>query len=180
MMLKYCKMLHERMLQILIQDIESSQLARLCLTNCATYLIKVQEHLKNQVYYIGVHQDSAIQSQLSLPLLRLFGTTKLRLAQVNTAIGIVKNAMKTGSAVSIDEKRKMAKVVQTFLDAVTKQIDTANNTYKKNINRYEKSIAMLFSAVNLVHQHCDEYAEILVEIAKNRRLLAVNKKHLRG
>ncbi len=45
----------------------------------------------------------------------------------------------------------MAKVVQTFLDAVTKQIDNASNTYKKNINRYEKSISMLFSALNLVH-----------------------------
>lgn len=31
-----------------------------------------------------------------------------------------------------------------------------------------------------MHPHCDEYTEILVEIAKNRRLLAVNKKHLRG
>ncbi|MFN9904798.1 MAG: hypothetical protein ACK56F_01570 [bacterium] len=59
--------------------------------------------------------------------------------------------MKTGSATTVDEKRKMAKVVQTFLDAVTKQIDNASNTYKKNINRYEKSISMLFSALNLVH-----------------------------
>jgi hypothetical protein len=88
--------------------------------------------------------------------------------------------MKTGSATTVDEKKKMAKIVQTFLDAVTKQIDSASNTYKKNINRYEKSVAILFSALNLVHPHCEEYTEILVEIAKNRRLLAVNKKHLRG
>jgi hypothetical protein len=132
------------------------------------------------VYFIGVHQDSAVQSHISLPLLRLFGVAKLRLAQVNTAIGVVKNTMKTGSATSVDEKKKMSKVVQTFLDAVTKQIDSASNTYKKNINRYEKSISMLYSALNLVHPHCEEHAEILVEIAKNRRLLAVNKKHLRG
>lgn len=132
------------------------------------------------MYFIGVHQDSAVQSHISLPLLRLFGVAKLRLAQVNTAIGVVKNTMKTGSATSVDEKKKMSKVVQTFLDAVTKQIDSASNTYKRNINRYEKSISMLYSALNLVHPHCEEHAEILVEIAKNRRLLAVNKKHLRG
>jgi hypothetical protein len=32
----------------------------------------------------------------------------------------------------------------------------------------------------MIHPACTEYAEALVEIAKNRRLLAVNKKHLRG
>ena len=32
----------------------------------------------------------------------------------------------------------------------------------------------------MIHSSCSEYAEALVEIAKNRRLLAVNKKHLRG
>ena len=52
--------------------------------------------------------------------MRLFGVTKLRIAQVNTTIGVVKNTMKTGSASSVDEQKKMAKVVQTFLDAVTK------------------------------------------------------------
>jgi len=48
------------------------------------------------------------------------------------------------------------------------------------MNRYEKSISILFSALNMIHPHCDEHAEALVEIARNRRLLAVNKKHLRG
>ena len=48
------------------------------------------------------------------------------------------------------------------------------------MNRYEKSISILHSALNLLHAHCDEYAEVQVEIAKNRRLLAQNKKHLRG
>jgi hypothetical protein len=48
------------------------------------------------------------------------------------------------------------------------------------MNRYEKSISILFSALNMIHSACPEYSEALVEIAKNRRLLAVNKKHLRG
>ena len=39
---------------------------------------------------------------------------------------------------------------------------------------------MLYSALNLIHPMCPEYIEALVEIAKCRRLLAVNKKHLRG
>ena len=39
---------------------------------------------------------------------------------------------------------------------------------------------MLQSALNLIHKDCKEYAECLVEIARSKRLLAVNKKHLRG
>ena len=48
------------------------------------------------------------------------------------------------------------------------------------MNRYEKSISILYSALNMIHTGCPEYFEALVEIAKNRRLLAVNKRHLRG
>ena len=66
------------------------------------------------------------------------------------------------------------------MDAVTKQIEAQTNTYKQKMNRYEKSIAILYSSLNLIHPACGEYAEALVEIARNRRLLAVNKKHLRG
>jgi hypothetical protein len=32
----------------------------------------------------------------------------------------------------------------------------------------------------MIHPMCSEYVEALVEIARCRRLLAVNKKHLRG
>lgn len=39
---------------------------------------------------------------------------------------------------------------------------------------------MLQSALNMIHKECRENAECLVEIAKCKRLLAVNKKHLRG
>ena len=48
------------------------------------------------------------------------------------------------------------------------------------MNRYEKSISILYAALNMIHPVCPEYAEALVEIARNRRLLAINKKHLRG
>ena len=48
------------------------------------------------------------------------------------------------------------------------------------MNRYEKSITMLQSALNMIHKDCNEHAECLVEIARCKRLLAVNKKHLRG
>ena len=39
---------------------------------------------------------------------------------------------------------------------------------------------MLQSALNMLHQDCPEHGECLVEIARCKRLLAVNKKHLRG
>jgi hypothetical protein len=111
---------------------------------------------------------------------RFLGIVKLRLAQVNTAIGIVKNAIKLSSSTALDPAKKLDKVVATFMDAVTKQIEAQTNTYKQKMNRYEKSISILYSALNMIHPACQEYVEALVEIARCRRLLAVNKKHLRG
>ena len=139
------------------------------------------------MYYIGIHQDSN-QSTLSLPLTRLLGVVKVRLAQINTDIGVIKHQIKLGApgvAVggpqgSLEDKKRLDKVVATFMDAVTKQIEAQANTYNKEMNRYEKSITMLQSALNMIHTECAEYAECLVEIARCKRLLAVNKKHLRG
>jgi len=66
------------------------------------------------------------------------------------------------------------------MDNITKQIDAMSATYKKTMNRYEKSISILYSALNLIHFNCPEYSEALVEVTKNRRYLAMNKNHLRG
>ena len=66
------------------------------------------------------------------------------------------------------------------MDNITKQIDAQSATYKKNMNRYEKSISILYSALNLIHVNCAEYSEALVEVTRNRRYLAMNKSHLRG
>lgn len=57
-------------------------------------MLKAQSQLTNQMYYIGVHQDSATQNHLSLPLVRLLGVTKLRIAQINTTIGVIKHNIK--------------------------------------------------------------------------------------
>lgn len=46
------------------------------------------------MYFIGVHQDSAVQSAISLPLIRLIGVVKLRIAQINTTIGVIRNNIK--------------------------------------------------------------------------------------
>lgn len=92
----------------------------------------------------------------------------------------MKNSLKLSSDNLMDPAMKIDKVVSTFLDAVTKQIEAQTNTYKQKMNRYEKSISILYSALNMIHTSCPEYYEALVEIAKNRRLLAVNKRHLRG
>ena len=66
------------------------------------------------------------------------------------------------------------------MDNITKQIEAQSATYNKQMNRYEKSISILYSALNLIHSNCNEHTEIIVEIAKNRRYLALVKKHLRG
>jgi len=115
-----------------------------------------------------------------LPLLRLLGVAKLRIAQVNTTIGIVKANLESSGTTVISDKRKLDKIVATFMDNITKQIDAQSATYNKQMNRYEKSISILYSAMNLLHAHCSEYSEALIEVTKNRRYLAITKKHLRG
>jgi len=99
---------------------------------------------------------------------------------VNTSIGVIKASIKSSSTASVEDERKLEKVVSNFMDAMTRQIEAQTNTYKQNVNRYEKSIAILYSSLNMMHENCPEYAETLVEIARCRRLLAVSKKHLRG
>jgi len=176
--LAYCRLLTEDVGRASVTaDLKSVELVRGKLERTASALLKVQELLTAQAYFIGGAMD---QSRLSLPLVRMLGIVKLRIAQVNSSIGLMKNSLKQSSDSVGDPALKIDKVVSTFLDAVTKQIEAQTNTYKQQMNRYEKSISILYSALNMVHTGCPEYYEALVEIAKNRRLLAVNKRHLRG
>ena len=110
----------------------------------------------------------------------MLGIVKLRIAQINTSIGVIKNSLKVSTNSAVDSEKKLEKVVATFMDAVSKQIDAQTNTYKQEMNRYEKSVSILYSALNMIHPMCPEYAEAMVEVARCRRLLAVNKRHLRG
>lgn len=54
----------------------------------------------------------------------------------------------------------VAKVLSNFMDAISKQISAEANLYEKNMNRYEKSISILYTALNLLHPNCEEYPEI--------------------
>ena len=71
--------------------------------------------LSNQAYFIGIHQDSN-QSKVSLPLIRFLGIIKLKIAQLNTSIGVVKNSMKLSSIASLDPEKKLDKIVSIFVD----------------------------------------------------------------
>lgn len=82
--------------------------------------------------------------------MRLLGITKLRIAQVNTMIGVVKNSIKLSSQTSGENGQRLDKVIATFMDAVTKQIEAQTNTYKQKMNRYEKSISILYAGLNLI------------------------------
>lgn len=64
--------------------------AKVKLERCAKILLQIQELLTEQMYFVGIHQDSN-RSVLSLPLIRLVGVVKVRLAQINTDIGVIKN-----------------------------------------------------------------------------------------
>lgn len=58
-----------------------------------------------------------------MPLLRLLGVTKMRIAQINTAIGVIKASIKQSSTASIESERQLEKVVSNFMDAMTRQIE---------------------------------------------------------
>ena len=58
---------------------------------------------------------------MSLPLLRLLGLTKLRIAQVNTTIGVIKmTGQADGAKGSTTDKKKVDKVLANFMDQLTK------------------------------------------------------------
>ena len=66
------------------------------------------------------------------------------------------------------------------MEVVSKQIEAQAQPIKTDMNRYEKSLILLASAMNLLNENTDDYLEAIVEVAKCKRLLAVNKKHIRG
>lgn len=112
--------------------------------------------------------------------------TKLRIAQINTTIGVIKNNINTldptvdaittpaRGANKVDlqtqdtqfsagateeqkselnlEKARLKKIAATWMDGITKQIDALSDRYKSKMNRYEKSIAMLYTAQNMIHE----------------------------
>lgn len=79
-LLQYCQVLSEDIGKASIQaDIKQVDLVKGKLERNASILLKVQELITSQVYYIGLHQDS-YQSKLSLPLVRLLGIVKMRIA----------------------------------------------------------------------------------------------------
>lgn len=106
-------------------NLQSVEFAKYKLEKCAKILLKVQEILTDQMYYIGIHQDSN-KSTISLPLTRLLGVVKIRLAQIYTDIGVLRNTIRQGSQEqgsnqdTVENKKKLDKVVATFMDAVTK------------------------------------------------------------
>jgi hypothetical protein len=60
-------------------DVKHVNLAKSKMEKNANVLLKIQELVTAQIYYIGLHQDS-YQQKLSLPLVRLLGIVKLRIA----------------------------------------------------------------------------------------------------
>ena len=79
-LLQYCQVLSEDIGKASIQaDIKHVDLVKGKLEKNAAILLKIQELITSQVYYIGLHQDS-YQSKLSLPLVRLLGIVKMRIA----------------------------------------------------------------------------------------------------
>jgi hypothetical protein len=97
-LLQYSNLLQSQITSNMKQvNLRSVEFAKYKLERCAKILLKVQELLTDQMYYIGIHQDSN-QSTLSLPLSRLLGVVKIRLAQINTDIGVIKNQIKQGTA----------------------------------------------------------------------------------
>lgn len=121
LLLNYTKLLWEEVSQSTVTDMDSVQALKIKLQQCATFLLKSQEYLTNQVFYIGVHQESIRQMNINLPILRLLGVAKLRIAQVNTTIGVIKNTGQAdGVKGSTTDRKKVDKVLANFMDQLTK------------------------------------------------------------
>jgi len=120
----------------------------------AKLLLKAQEHITGQVSLLPNNPTSPASNLISHPLKRLFGIVKLRLAQANCEIGVFRSSLKTQISVEgTDNKR----VVDQFLELITKQIDAQNKTVKVNLSIYEKSVVLLNNAMNLLDPKCEEY-----------------------
>jgi hypothetical protein len=78
------------------------------------------------------------------------------------------------------EDENMENVVSGWMKTISKQIEAQARPVREKMNRYEKSIVLLNTAMNLLDPKCDEFLECMIESAKCKRLLAVNKKHLRA
>ena len=57
-MLKYSKLLQQVILKVEMKDLDSVKLIKRLLEQTALYLLKAQELLTAQVFFIGVHQES--------------------------------------------------------------------------------------------------------------------------
>lgn len=120
----------------------------------AKLLLKAQEHITNQVSLLPNNPTSPTSNLISHPLKRLFGIVKLRLAQANCEIGVFRSSLKTQISV---EGANNKRVVDQFLELITKQIDAQNKTVKVDFSIFEKSIVLLNNAMNLLDPKCEEY-----------------------
>lgn len=145
----------------------------------AKLLLRAQEHLTSQVSLLPTTSNTYGFKAVSHPLKRLLGIVKLRLAQANSEIGVFRSMMKTQFAAEGNSK-KSSQAVEQWMEVISKQIDAQNKTVRVSLSIYEKSIILLNNAMNLLDPKCEEYLECIVEVAKCKRLLAVNKKHLRA
>jgi hypothetical protein len=112
-------------------DQDKMKVLELRLERSTHILLKAQEQLTAQAYYIGVQSDatSSGTGDFSLPLVRLLGIVKLRLAQANVMIGVLKEQMKGGSSFGLSTINMRAgsqteKVVTSWLDTISKQIES--------------------------------------------------------
>ena len=60
-----------------------------------------------------------------------------------------------GKSTGVDkEMQRLNREHATFMDQISKQIEANANAYSKEMNRYEKSIIILETALNLLHSDC--------------------------
>lgn len=59
------------------------------------------------------------------------------------------------------------------MEVVSKQIEAQARPVKEKMSKYENSLALLASALNLIDPNTDEYLQAQVEIGRNKRLIAV-------
>ena len=147
-------------------------------------IVKAQKYIQNMLHYIGISKDSSNIS-ISLPIDRLMSSVKLRLAEMGTTLGIMKQTYKmrekAKKSVEIHQAASGGETaVAVWLEDIGKEIEKANKPVQKRMNRYEHAISVLGTSLNLAHYWTDEYLKIIVQIARSRTWLAINKKHIQN
>jgi hypothetical protein len=162
------------------------------LDKCLSYLFNAQSYLNELQTFVPARVENSVYY---LPMHRLIGVIKIKYASVNNLIGEVKNKIrrekKMREIINIGEVNSNTnqgekippqdQVVIDYLNSLTKEINKLTKEESETeMNRYQKSIALLSSAESLLPPFSKEYISYFIEKINSLRLQSLEKKELKN